>query len=102
MQRLPKFPSDPTARLRVLSLGFALFVTLANALGVAVDPAAPLLYRVVGPIASLVLAVMFVRGFRRSHFPPGSWILEAALLFVVAQPSTMPLRGLGVFYASCQ
>src|SRR5438477_7553364 len=102
MRRLLTFPTDATARLRLLSLGFFFFVTIGNAIMVALSAAVPPSYRLAGSLASFAIVSWFIWGFQRDRFPAGSWALEAVLLFLVASASSMPLRALGIFYAGSQ
>src|SRR5438093_973876 len=101
MRRSLSIPREPIARLRALSLGFALFTCLGNAVMFGLSgPTAPL--RLTASAAAVTLAAWCVWGYRRGRFPAWSWIAESALLFVLGAASLMVLRALGVFFAVCQ
>jgi diguanylate cyclase (GGDEF)-like protein len=91
-------PTRALGRIRWLFLGF----TLLNVVGI--QPAliwgstAPQEWRVAGAIACLVLSGMWVRGYKRGHFPFKSVLLEFAAVLVLTLAVASPVGVLGVIY----
>jgi diguanylate cyclase (GGDEF)-like protein len=93
-------PTGVLGRIRWLFLGF----TLINIVGML-----PLLVwrstdlpamRCAGVIACLVLAVLWVRGYRRARFPVGGIPFESAALLVLTVAVAVPEQALGVLFAA--
>jgi signal transduction histidine kinase/ActR/RegA family two-component response regulator len=102
MSFLPQIPRDPPARLRLMSLWFALFAVGVDVFAIASSHLATPAMRGVGIIATLALLVWVVRGYKRQHFPEWTTPIEALLLVAITAASSLPLRSMGVFIAVLQ
>lgn len=97
MSLLPAIPRDPRARLRLLSLWFALFAVVIALVETTISRPEPLALRITGLSAAILLGIWLSVGYRRGRFPEFSAPLEAILLTAVAAASSLPLRAMGLY-----
>lgn len=99
MALLPTIPRDPLARLRLMSLWFAMFAISVDVVATSVSrlPSTPV--RVTGVAAALVLFAWVVRGYKRQRFPEWTTPLEAVLLAAITAAASLPIRAMGVYLA---
>lgn len=79
MRIVPAIPRDPVARLRLLSLSFALFATLIELFELSSGSTAAVPARVAGVGALVLLGAWQMWGYRRRAFPEFSTAFEAVL-----------------------
>jgi signal transduction histidine kinase/CheY-like chemotaxis protein len=102
MSFLPPIPRDPPARLRLMSLWFAVFAIAVDVFAIATSHLASAPVRVAGLAATFALLAWVLRGHKRGRFPEWSTPVEAILLVVVTAASSLPLRSMGLFLALLQ
>jgi signal transduction histidine kinase/ActR/RegA family two-component response regulator len=102
MSFLPQIPRDPPARLRLMSLWFALFAITVDIFAIATSHLASLDVRVVGFVGCVGLMIWVLYGYRHRHFPEWTTPLEALVMIAVTAASSLPLRSMGLFIALAQ
>jgi signal transduction histidine kinase/ActR/RegA family two-component response regulator len=99
MAHLPTIPRDPLARLRLMSLWFAMFAIGVDVAATSVSHLASGPVRLIGVAAASILFAWVVRGYRRERFPEWTTPLEAVLLATITAAASLPIRAMGVFLA---
>src|SRR5687768_14484461 len=99
MSLLPAIPRDPPARLRLMSLWFALFAIAVDTFEIAGSRLASPGMRLVGLAALALLLAWLAWGYRRRKFPEYTTVVEAVLLVAITAASSLPLRSMGLFLA---
>jgi signal transduction histidine kinase/CheY-like chemotaxis protein len=99
MVHLPSIPRDPLARLRLMSLWFALFATAVDIVAGATSHLASPVARAIGMGASVTLLVWILRGYKRQRFPEWTTPFEGLLLVAITGAASLPIRAMGVYLA---
>jgi signal transduction histidine kinase/CheY-like chemotaxis protein len=99
MALLPTIPRDPLARLRLMSLWFAMFAIAVDIVAAGVSRLASAPVRALGALASLTLLAWIVRGYKRQRFPEWTTPFEALLLVAITAAASLPIRAMGVYLA---
>jgi signal transduction histidine kinase/CheY-like chemotaxis protein len=99
MALLPTIPREPLARLRLMSLWFAMFAIGVDVVAAAVSRLASAPVRALGASASLILLAWVVRGYKRQRFPEWTTPAEAVLLVAITAAASLPIRAMGVYLA---
>jgi hypothetical protein len=102
MSFLPQIPRDPPARLRLMSLWFALFAITVDIFAIGTSHLASFDVRVVGFVGCVGLMIWVLYGYRHRHFPEWTTPLEALVMIAVTAASSLPLRSMGLFIALAQ
>jgi signal transduction histidine kinase/CheY-like chemotaxis protein len=102
MSFLPQIPRDPPARLRLMSLWFALFAICVDIFAIGTSHLASVEVRVLGFAGCLGLLGWVLYGYRHRHFPEWTTPLEALVMVAVTAASSLPLRSMGLFIALAQ
>ena len=101
MSRLPRIPSDPLARFRLISVWFAAALAFLNVGLLAFDPSLPVALKTAGALAAATLGAWWLYGHQR-QFPIAGWLVDALLLVVIALLSPMPSRSVALFFGGLQ
>jgi len=102
MIRLPRFPSEPLARFRLISVWFAAGLAFLNAGLLAFDPVLGGALKTGGALAAATLGVWWLYGHSRREFPIAGWLVDMPLLVVVALLSHMPSNSVALFFGGLQ
>ena len=102
MRRLAIVPPEPLPRFRLLSVWFAAALAFLNAGLFAFDTNLPATMRWEETAAALLLGTWWLYGYLRGGFPTVGWIVETALVLVVAVVSPMPAGAIALFFAGLQ
>ena len=95
----PTIPREPLARLRLMSLWFAMFAIGVDVVAAAVSRLASAPVRALGAAASLMLLAWVVRGYKRQRFPEWTTPMEAVLLVAITAAASLPIRAMGFYLA---
>ena len=100
--RLPRLPQEPLARFRLMSVWFAAALAFLNAVLFTFDANLPPALRAVEVTAAAALGAWWISGYRRGGFPTVGWVIDTALVLVVAAVSPMPSDAIALFFAGLQ
>jgi two-component system, cell cycle sensor histidine kinase and response regulator CckA len=102
MSRLARFPSDPLARFRLISVWFAAALAFLAAGLIAFDSTLPGALKTGGALAAATLGVWWLYGHSLREFPVAGWLVDLLLLLVVALLSPMPSNSVALFFGGLQ